>query len=334
MRVFLLVICIFACSFSDAQTIFSHEKKIEHQDMFNFKEIEFINSEDNLVLSGTLITPKSDFEKVVVILPGSGKDTRYSHYKLAQNLLENKIAVYRFDERGVGKSQGKFTTSINGLTFDLAYCIRQLKSQKFLKNKQIGVIGHSLGGMASIVAQSMIKDTQENLDFLVQVASPVKSFSEASKYQIKTLEANKNPKNKSELLSLLDELLLIVEKNKNSKSDIQIRQEGIHLIQQKGFDLNEIKFWSYAHIDLYKHDYELAYKALNIPTFYIIGSKDKYVEPTAEIKRLQQLKNPKITTIVLSNLNHYLTVGDLNSNSLYEIDKTASDAIVNWIQSI
>ena len=321
---------------SYAQTIFSHEKEIEDKDNYVFSEVNFFNSSDNLTLSGTLIAPKKTYDKVVIILPGSGKDTRNSHYKLAKEFLDSNIAVYRFDERGVGKSQGNFTTAISGLTYDLAYAIKHLKSRPELANKKIGVLGHSLGGMASVVAHQIISNTKDQIDFLIQIASPVKSFSDASRYQIQTLP-NYQVKNRSkkELVQLLDTLVYITDKNKHSDiSDTTLREKGIQAIYQKGFELQDIKFWSYTHIDLFKHDYEEAYKQLQIPTIYLIGSRDKYVDPISEVNRLEKIKNPLITVKVMNNLNHYLTSGTLKSNVLYNIDKSATDTIMNWIEKI
>lgn len=330
----MVLLCIAPLSY--AQTVFSHEREIEEKDRYVFSEIEFVNHSDNLKLSGTFIAPKSTYKKVIIILPGSGKDTRNSHYKLAEEFLKNNIAVYRFDERGVGKSQGKFTTAISGLTYDLAYAIKHLRSLPILKDKQIGVLGHSLGGMASIVAHQIISDQDNQIDFLIQIASPVKSFSDASRYQIQTLP-NYQVKNRSkkELVSLLDTLVYITNQNKYSSiSDTALREKGIQAIKKKGFELQDIKFWSYTHIDLYKHDYENAYKQLQIPTIYLIGSKDKYVDPISEVNRLKEIKNPLITVKVLDNLNHYLTSGVLNADVLYNIDDSATETIMNWIEKI
>lgn len=330
----MVLLCIAPLSY--AQTVFSHEREIEEKDRYVFSEIEFVNHSDNLKLSGTFIAPKSTYKKVIIILPGSGKDTRNSHYKLAEEFLKNNIAVYRFDERGVGKSQGKFTTAISGLTYDLAYAIKHLRSLPILKGKQIGVLGHSLGGMASIVAHQIISDQDNQIDFLIQIASPVKSFSDASRYQIQTLP-NYQVKNRSkkELVSLLDTLVYITNQNKYSSiSDTALREKGIQAIKKKGFELQDIKFWSYTHIDLYKHDYENAYKQLQIPTIYLIGSKDKYVDPISEVNRLKEIKNPLITVKVLDNLNHYLTSGVLNADVLYNIDDSATETIMNWIEKI
>ena len=52
----------------NAQTIFSHEREIKDKTNFVFTEVNFLNASDHLRLSGTLITPISDYDKVVIIL--------------------------------------------------------------------------------------------------------------------------------------------------------------------------------------------------------------------------------------------------------------------------
>ena len=321
-------------SLLSAQTKFSHEKEIEHKENYNFTNVDFYNSFDGLTLSGTLITPKKPYSKIVIIIAGSGKDTRYAHHKLAEEFLKSNIAVYRFDERGVGKSEGSFTPTITGLTNDLIFSIKHFKASEKYKNIKIGVLGHSLGGMASIVAYD--NSISSEIDFLIQIASPVKNFSNASKHQINNLSNYQVlNKTKKETLQLLDTLLYITKKHKNLNStDLVLREKGIDAIENKGFQLKDIKFWSYTHINLFKQDYEAMYKMLQIPTMYLIGKKDKYVSPISEVNLLKQYNNPLITVKVMANLNHYLTSGALNPNVLYDIDKRATDEIMNWILKI
>jgi alpha/beta superfamily hydrolase len=328
--------CLLVFSFTNGQIKFSHEKEIRGIENYTATGIDFFNFTDGLRLSGTLISPKSPYKKIIIIIPGSGKDTRYAHHKLASKLLENNIAVYRFDERGVGKSQGSYTTAINRLTDDISYCIKHIKSLPVFKNTEVGVLGHSLGGMASVIASNNSNNSTTKVDFLIQIASPVKNFSNASKYQITTLPQYKiKNKTKKETVQLLDTLLQITNKYKYASiSDIEIRNKGIQAIKLKGFELKDIKFWSYTHITLFKQDYETVYKQLQIPTIYLIGTKDKFVNPKTEVRLLKKYNNPLITVKVMANLNHYLTSGTLDANAIYNIDKKATDTIINWIHKI
>ena len=325
---------LLVCTLTNGQVKFSHEREIKGIENFNQHELDFFNFTDGLRLSGTLISPKKSYNKIIIIIPGSGKDTRYAHHKLASSFLENNIAVYRFDERGVGKSQGNYTSAIDRLTDDISYCIKHLKSLPIFKDKEVGILGHSLGGMASAIATNNSYNSTAKVDFLIQIASPVKNFSNASKYQIKTLPQYKiKKKSEKEIVSLLDTLLHITNINKNI-SDIALRKKGIEAIKKNGFNLKDIKFWSLTHISLFKQDYEAVYKQLQIPTIYIIGSRDQFVNPKTEISLLKKYNNPLITVKVMNNLNHYLTSGSLQPNVIYNIDKKATDTIINWVQKI
>jgi cephalosporin-C deacetylase-like acetyl esterase len=108
MKLLLIIIIIILClaDSTNAQNIFDYEQRIELSEDYKRQEIGFTSSEDGIELSGTLIYPDEEFDKVVIIVPGSGKDSRHSHFDVAKEFLLNKIAVYRFDERGIGESEG------------------------------------------------------------------------------------------------------------------------------------------------------------------------------------------------------------------------------------
>ncbi len=99
-----------------SRDVFGYEKKITYNEKYNFEEIDFQQTEENIILSGTLISPKIEFDRIVIIIPGSGKDRRSSLVILSEELLKNNIAVFRYDERGVGKSEGKFNNITYGIS--------------------------------------------------------------------------------------------------------------------------------------------------------------------------------------------------------------------------
>ncbi|MEO0046857.1 MAG: hypothetical protein RL705_2048, partial [Bacteroidota bacterium] len=184
-KIYLIFIFTLISYFIKAQEIYTYEKPISNVQNYIFSQLETENKNDNLLLKGTLIEPKTSYSKIVIIVPGSGKDTRNSHYKLTEKLLENNIAVYRYDERGCGTSTGNFNTyyyNINDMTNDLKFVFSDLKSKKSLENKKIGLIGHSLGGMATVgILESLLIP-----DFFVQWATPIQSKGAFLKYQLKT----------------------------------------------------------------------------------------------------------------------------------------------------
>src|SRR5262249_44629719 len=79
------------------------------------------------------------------------------------------IAVLRVDDRGVGASQGNSATaSFEDLEGDVLAGISYLKTRQEIDPKQIGLIGHSEGGIVgpSVAAQS------KDVAFVVMLAGP------------------------------------------------------------------------------------------------------------------------------------------------------------------
>ena len=324
MRLFQLVVFIFASHCISAQTIFNYEKKISPSKNLAFQEISFINSEEGIQLSGTLIYPKEGFDKIVMIVPGSGKDTRHSHFILTEHFLKRNIAVYRFDDRGVGRSEGKFIDTASGLTKDVVDAYHTLRKRSELLSKKIGILGHSLGGIASIGAY----DKGCDFDFLVQMASPVENNGAFLKYQASTMtDGWSNVKNKSakEVISFIEALVSIVQVDDDFNA---IKQKAKVLIKKRDFKkgrhiINPII------IDLIKQNYENTYQTCAAPVLYIIGTEDKHVSRKNEIIALKRLGNPNIEAEIIENVDHYLS--DRLATSVYSMNETAINVITNWI---
>jgi pimeloyl-ACP methyl ester carboxylesterase len=161
---------LFVFVFSLSNILFSQKysdfgKEITDKENYIFQDINFINSQDNIKLSGTLICPIKDYTKIIIMAPGSGPDSRNSHYLLVNELLKHGIAVYRFDERGIGQSEGKYKEN----DIDLYYALKKLTEIDSLSKKNFGIIGHSMGGYSAI--NTYLKNT--DTDFLVLIATPI-----------------------------------------------------------------------------------------------------------------------------------------------------------------
>ncbi|MBB4120003.1 hypothetical protein GGR32_002315 [Mesonia hippocampi] len=323
--IFLIFLTISFNGFS--QNIFEYEREISKKENYNFQEIDFQNTDENIKLSGTLITPKSDFDKIVVIVPGSGRDTRYAHFVLAEEFLKNGIAVYRFDERGIGKSEGKFNTSATSLTDDLTFAIWELRKLDFTKSHKIGVLGHSLGGIASIGAYKK----NPNIDFLIQMGTPVEKYGTFFKYQtINNISEFYRIKGKTQeqVVELLNLIYPIIVNN----DDIKIIRQKVKIVaKENGFKKDFYKFISPAHIDHVKQNYEETYRNIDIPVLYIIGENDKFINPKSEIELLESFNNSTIQIKIMDGLNHWLTEKNAKAGtSLYKMDKEALNEIMNW----
>lgn len=132
---------------------------------YNEEEVSYRNEKDNVKLAGTLSLPRtSGKHPAVILISGSGSQDRNETIAghrpflvLSDHLTRSGIAVLRVDDRGVGGSDlGSPTATSENYAEDVLAGIRFLKGRKEINPKQIGLIGHSEGGMIApmVAAQS------------------------------------------------------------------------------------------------------------------------------------------------------------------------------------
>jgi len=336
-----LIIFFFAIitNFIKAQEVYTYEKQISNLQNYISTEIDTENFENKVVLKGTLIEPKSNYTTVVIIVPGSGKDTRNSHYRLTEKLLENNIAVYRYDERGCGLSTGKFNTisyTINDMINDLKFVYLNIKNQKTVVGKKIGLLGHSMGGMTTIG----ILDKNMTPDFLVQWATPIQKKGEFIKYQLTTgvnkFEEELVYNSIEEKIFVIDKINTVIFENKNDEN-LVLSKKIDKVSKDIGYKKKNYKRFTYANFsstkELIKKDFENTYKNCKIKLLYIIGENDKFVDAKKETELLESFNNPNIEIKKIGNLNHYLKNGIENIKEKYEIEDNGVNEITNWIKN-
>ncbi|MEZ4999563.1 MAG: alpha/beta fold hydrolase, partial [Bacteroidales bacterium] len=141
------------------------------------EEVTFYNSTASISLSGTLTIPQGNGPfPAVVLITGSGPENRdeevFGHKPflvLADHLTRNGIAVLRYDDRGVGSSEGTQAgaTSADFAT-DTRAALDYLGKLKNIDANATGVLGHSEGGLIAMILASEYRD----IDFIVLMAAP------------------------------------------------------------------------------------------------------------------------------------------------------------------
>jgi len=141
------------------------------------EEVVYKNEKAGVKLAGTLTLPrgKGPFPAVLLIT-GSGAEDRnetvFGHHPflvLADYLTRRGIAVLRVDDRGVGGSTGSVSQSTSeDFAGDVLAGVRFLKGRKGINPKQIGLIGHSEGGIIAPLAAVQSPDVA----FIVLMAGP------------------------------------------------------------------------------------------------------------------------------------------------------------------
>lgn len=139
------------------------------------KDVSFKNGNAGITLSGTLSLPKETGSfPAVVLISGSGPQNRnhelFGHKPfliISDYLTKNGIAVLRFDDRGVGQSQGDFkSATTHDLANDVESAVSYLKTLKEIDQDKIGLIGHSEGGIIA----PMVATKTTDVKFIVLLA--------------------------------------------------------------------------------------------------------------------------------------------------------------------
>ncbi|MDQ8185734.1 alpha/beta hydrolase [Pelagicoccus sp. SDUM812002] len=141
------------------------------------RAVTFRNELDGLSFAGTFVVPEGRGPfSTVLFISGSGpqdRDESLMGHKpfavIADRLARRGVASLRFDDRGVGGSEGSVMDSeTTSFANDAIAAIRFLEKQEEVDLDALGLIGHSEGGLVG----PMVAVQDEQLDFLVLLAPP------------------------------------------------------------------------------------------------------------------------------------------------------------------
>lgn len=144
---------------------------------YNEEEVKYENKVARITLAGTLTLPDGGgLFPAVILISGSGPQDRdeaiVGHRPflvLADYLTRQGVAVLRFDDRGVGESEGNFDLATSeDFATDVLAGIAYLKNREEINTKQIGLIGHSEGGLIA----PMVAAHSSDVGFIVLMAGP------------------------------------------------------------------------------------------------------------------------------------------------------------------
>lgn len=133
-------------------------------DLYTEKEVMFTNEE--IALHGTLLVPtvgEGPYPAVMLIWDSGPMDRNAGGIftDLAHALAEGKYSVFKFDKRGIGQSQGFFSTYTQPEEIsDLKCAIDFLKSLPEVDESRIALLGHSQGGFYAAYLAGSDKDVR------------------------------------------------------------------------------------------------------------------------------------------------------------------------------
>lgn len=322
----LLIFLTNVISYAQSDKLYKYEKPLKGD---HFSQKNIVIKSGNTEISGTLLLPKANFDKLLIFVPGSGQDKRNNHFKLAERLISDSIAVFRFDDRGVGKSTGNFNAGIEGFDDDLLNIYNYFKDDKSLSGKKIGILAHSLGGLITLKAI----EKGLNPDLLVFLAVPVKGKGYFFEYQ-STLSYYQRAfaidiEHLTTSTKLIGEINDIIAEKRHD-STLSIVKAIDSYFADRGIKYYNKMYVSEWYIDLAKQEFSECIKNIRVPLLWCFAEHDSKIETQSELRALSELDNSSITSQEFSGLNHYFYWGA--DKSLYDMQDDVTKFISSWLK--
>lgn len=319
------------------------------------------NKKAKVSIEGTLTLPQGEGPfSCVILISGSGPQDRNSEilmhpsfWVIADYLTRHGIAVFRYDERGVGKSTGNFSASTSyDFADDLLIVFRNLQKNKKLNKNQIGVAGHSEGGLVG----AMVAAKNKNISFYISLAGPAVRGSEILLEQSKQLFIVSGKEKEYvefeyafrkkifDLFHSISDSRKFAEAMRDyfEKSMVEIGEEKSkeHNISKAFAEMWIMQLsspWMKEFMSIEPANY---LKKIKCPVLVMLGEKDFQVPyyqnlPVYE-KVFSESKHPNYTLLKILQLNHLFQTANTGSISEYgRIEETFSpialEAMKDWI---
>jgi len=328
------------------------------------EEIVYENKEAGIKLAGTLTLPSKECPfPVVLLITGSGpqdrNETIYNHRPflvLADYLTRQGVAVLRADDRGVGKSTGDFSQATSeDFASDVLAGIEYLKTRKEINPKQIGLIGHSEGGLIA----PMVAVKSPDVAFIVLMAGTGLTGEEILYLQgaliAKAMEASEEDIAKNRRFN--EKIFSVIKEEKDKK----IAEERLHQMFMEDWekiseeeknrigDIGDPEEYLKAQLQsllspwlkfFLTYDPKPTLMKVKCPVLAINGEKDLQVPPRENLTVIEEaLKsggNQDYTIKELPDLNHLFQTAQTGLPSEYaKIEETISPIalkiITDWI---
>lgn len=265
---------------------------------YNIEEVTFKNKKGKITLAGTLTTPKdkTDFP-IVILASGTGPQNRNGDmaghsffWVIADYLTKNGVGVLRYDDRGVGKSEGKQTgADIFDYASDITAAVKFIKDQKRFKENMLGVLGHSEGGTHSMIAQEKSK----KIDFSIYMACIGTSGKEIYIEQHKAIMRSTSSTEEAiqSQANFIEGLINLTAKKGNEDAITKLLKKRYNSlkISEPQMKITEVQFVTYflnfANNDWFRtlmaYDADAYLKNVKKPFLAMHGSKDIQVDPNS-----------------------------------------------------
>ncbi len=308
------------------------------------EEVRFANPRGGHRLSGTLsYMPTTGERPAVILLSGSGQQNRdhamFGHKPfrtIADRFSRAGFAVLRFDDRGIGKSEGDYVnaTSLDFSTDALA-AAAFLRRREQIDGSRVGMLGHSEGGIIAQLAASQ----DAEIAFLVLLSSPGVDGATVYGTQLHTFAGRQADTE----LPGLDRFLAY----SHAARDDVASEKFESLFYELNPDASKEQFRSTRKVlSTNWFQYFLSFDSasvlseLRIPILAVHGGKDKQIEPSANLlaidSALAESAHPDYEVKQFAGLNHLLQTAETGWPDEYgaigeSIAPDVLDYVTTWL---
>ena len=319
------------------------------------------NKAADLTLAATLTIPKQGNKfPCAILISGSGAqdrdETLMDHkpfWVIADHLSRNGIACLRFDDRGTAKSTGDHSTATSqDFATDVLAIVDFLKTQPKIDATQIGLCGHSEGGLIGPIVAAQ----RDDVAFVVMLAGPGVNGEKILKNQLRLiLKATGAGDEDIEVASFLQNQLIDIAKTSGKIDDEKLSAAVDKLVakfpsqeKEKEQILNNAKVGAQRLAGPWMQ-YFLTYEPgptlekVKCPVFAINGSKDTQVDPKLNFpairKAFENSGKKNFEIVLLDNLNHLFQNCETGALDEYQsieetFDPNALKLVSDWILKV
>lgn len=325
------------------------------------EEVSYENTTDKVKLAGTLTLPPSKAPvPAVILITGSGaqdrNETIMGHRPflvLADHLTRRGIAVLRVDDRGMGgSSKGAATATSENYAGDVLAGIAYLKTRKEINPNQIGLIGHSEGGVIAPIAAAKSKDVA----FIIMMAGLGQTGRDAILMQndLLTRAAGAPPDVTVKIRKIFEQLFDVLKgEQDNTIAERRMRAvidaELATMTDEQKKSFASVQRTMNTQMSMYLSNWFRFFllidpapylERVNVPVLALVGEKDLQVPPKENLDLIEAaLKkggNKNYTVVLLPGLNHLFQTSKTGLPSEYgEIEETISPTALqtmsDWI---
>lgn len=330
---------------------------------YDEEEVSYRNEKDNIKIAGTFTVPRGGGRHpAVLLITGSGaqdRDETTSGHRpflvLADHLTRNGIAVLRVDDRGVGGTDtGSPSATSENYAEDVLAGVGYLKTRKEIDPRNIGLLGHSEGGMIA----PMVAVRSNDVSFIVLLAGLGQRGEDVIYTQSELIQkaGGTNAETISHSVALAKRINAIVKSETDSKrieqrivEDIAAYAATVTDAQKKSFE--PVQATAKAYLAMYKMPWFRYFimfdpvpilNKVRVPVLALNGELDLQVAWKENLDLisagLKAGKNNDVTIKAFPGLNHLFQTGKTGLPSEYaQIEETISPKVLStvsdWIVS-